>query len=409
MFIIQTFNSNLHFHSHAELPCLTKSCWPRASKAFFRSSTHSIQKRHRTAPVFGKPPTLVLPNQNFSTTCRCTTGKPEHLSRYQQKEKQTMATTSIQTTLPGIIDFFSHLSRYVEFPNVLGLRLHDHAVVDPTSCATPRWHGASHLALSTSLGRLTLRSWMSSAPNGESTKPSTSRHGKKFYQNKILEVKRDFGILLFQRVKKQNSSTILFNNFCMSNLVSRKRAGCLSIFHIQPSIFNNLHSTTRHQNNGESTHTLEESLQLAQLVDKERSQTSPTLWPLTTHLQLASKERWHFPACSKNQQSCEKKNTKIHQNHQPPLESFTCLVSGSLRVAHPEPHSPQGHIPRFEDPPSFSLSWAHPSAVAAQRNASRLAVNPGPSGGLPRPPATVHHPFQLGLGLCLGVRKICPI
>ena len=330
MFIIQTFNSNLHFHSHAELPCLTKSCWPRASKAFFRSSTHSIQKRHRTAPVFGKPPTLVLPNQNFSTTCRCTTGKPEHLSRYQQKEKQTMATTSIQTTLPGIIDFFSHLSRYVEFPNVLGLRLHDHAVVDPTSCATPRWHGASHLALSTSLGRLTLRSWMSSAPNGESTKPSTSRHGKKFYQNKILEVKRDFGILLFQRVKKQNSSTILFNNFCMSNLVSRKRAGCLSIFHIQPSIFNNLHSTTRHQNNGESTHTLEESLQLAQLVDKERSQTSPTLWPLTTHLQLASKERWHFPACSKNQQSCEKKK---HQNPPEPPATFG-----------------EFHLPRFRIP-----------------------------------------------------------
>lgn len=100
-------NSNLHFHSHAELPCLTKSCWPRASKAFFRSSTHSIQKRHRTAPVFGKPPTLVLPNQNFSTTCRCTTGKPAHSSRYQQKKdiRKSLA-TSIQTTLPGIIIFF---------------------------------------------------------------------------------------------------------------------------------------------------------------------------------------------------------------------------------------------------------------------------------------------------------------
>ena len=122
--------------------------------------------------------------------------------------------------------FFLTTSRYVEFPNVLGPRLRDHAVVDPTSCATPRWYGASHLALSTSLGRVTLRSWMWFAYQTGISKPSTSRHGKKFYQNKIPEVKRDFGILLFQRVKKQNSPTILLNIFFMSNLVSRKRAGC---------------------------------------------------------------------------------------------------------------------------------------------------------------------------------------
>lgn len=98
-----------------------------------------------------------------------------------------------------------------------------------------------------------------------------------------------------------------------------------------------------------------------------------------------------------------KKNTKIHQNHQPPLEKS--LVSFRIPSrSHPQPHSPQGHIPRFESP-SFSLSWAHPSAVVAQRNASRLAVNPGPSGGLPRPPATVHHPFRLGLGLLFGSPK----
>lgn len=147
-------------------------------------------------------------------------------------------------------------------------------------------------------------------------------------------------------------------------------------------------------------------LQLAQLVvDKERSQTSPTLWPLTTPIGV--KRMMAFSSMFQKPTILRKKNTKIHQNHQPPLEKSL----GSFRIpsrSHPQPHSPQGHILRFESP-SFSLSWAHPSAVAAQRNASRLAVNPGPSGGLPQPPATVHHPFQLGLRLCLGVRKICPI
>ena len=59
-----------------ELPRRRKSCCPRVSKDFLRSSTHSNQKRARTAPVLRKPPTRVRPNQNFSSTCRCTTGKP---------------------------------------------------------------------------------------------------------------------------------------------------------------------------------------------------------------------------------------------------------------------------------------------------------------------------------------------
>lgn len=158
------------------------------------------------------------------------------------------------------------------------------------------------------------------------------------------------------------------------------------------------------------SHTLEVLLQLAQLVDKERSQTSPTLWPLTTHLQLAVKRTMaffqHVPKTNNPAKKKKKKSTRTTSHlWRVSLASFP----DPFRVSHPQPHSPQGHILRFEDPPSFSLSWAHPSAVAAQRNASRLAVNPGPSGGLPRPPAAVHHPFQLGLGLCLGVRKICPI
>lgn len=91
---------------------------------------------------------------------------------------------------------------------------------------------------------------------------------KKRNQNKIPEVKRDFfASCFFHRVKKQNSSTIFLLIFScpisFQNHRSRqlkplftqsiiKGNGCLSIFHIQPSIFNNLHSS-RHQNNGEST------------------------------------------------------------------------------------------------------------------------------------------------------------
>lgn len=141
--------------------------------------------------------------------------------------------------------------------------------------------------------------------------------------------------ILFQNHRIRQRWTIFYQKHHLG-----KRA-CLSRFHIQPSIFNNLHSTTRHQKqwwiDTVKSHTLEVLLQLAQLVDKERSQTSPTLWPLTTHRQLASKDWWHFPACSKNQQSCEKKNTKIHQNHQPPLEKS--LGSFRIPLRFPSPAS----------------------------------------------------------------------
>ena len=95
------------------------------------------------------------------------------------------------------------------------------------------------------------------------------------------------------------------------------------------------------KNNGEldtvKSHTLEVLLQLARLVDKERSQISPTLWPLTTHLQLASKERRHFPACSKNQM--RKKTPKATKNHLhlsgafPSPASLAARSHSAIRVA----------------------------------------------------------------------------
>lgn len=218
MFIIQTFNSNLHFHSHAELPCLTKSCWPRASKAFFRSSTHSIQKRHRTAPVFGKPPTLVLPNQNFSTTCRCTTGKPEHLSRYQQKEKQTMATTSPKQLSLGS-SIFSH----------------DVKVRGVSKCARAKasWSCSRrsdilcHTTLTRGFAPCAVNvTWAFDAalldvvrvPNGD-FKTLNIPTWKKPTKTRFRRSNETFASCFL--VKKQNSSSILFNNVFMSNLVSK--------------------------------------------------------------------------------------------------------------------------------------------------------------------------------------------
>ena len=73
-----------------QLPWRRKSRCPRASREFFKSSTLSVQKRQRTAPVFRKPPTRVRPNQNFSITCRCTTGKPDILRKRIKRLRKTM-------------------------------------------------------------------------------------------------------------------------------------------------------------------------------------------------------------------------------------------------------------------------------------------------------------------------------